>query len=409
MPTFEFEAMNSEGKAVRDQVQARNTDEAIAKIREQNLFPTRVRERAQKAGAPGEGRGKKVGFIIGGVSNKRLTEFTRQLSTLTDAGIPVVQSLNILEQQMRPCALKRIVGAVSGEVESGSSLSEGMGKYPKAFDNLYVNMIKAGEAGGVLDVVLQRLAEFREKAARLKRRIVGAMIYPAVVITFAIAILTIVIVYVIPKFMGLFTDLDVELPLPTRILLRSSELGVRYWYLIPTAPIALFVFYKLIRATRMGRRVFDWLKIHVPVFGKILSKGAIARFTRTFGTLISSGVPILEALTISRDTAGNVLLADAISNVHDGIREGEPIADPLRESGVCDEMVVNMINVGEETGDLDKMLMKVADNYDDQVDTAVEGLTAALEPVMVVMLGSVIGFVVVSLFLPLITLMESLS
>jgi len=413
MPAFEYEAMNSEGKVVTAEVQARNTDEAIAKIRELNLFPTRVKEKAVGKGAPRAeraGRGfRKRKFVIGGVRSKQLTLFTRQLSTLTDAGIPVVQSLDILEQQMRNCALKYIVGSVANDVESGSSLSEAMANYPKAFDSLYVNMVKAGETGGVLDSVLQRLAEFRERAARLKRRILGAMIYPAAVLTFAGGILTVIVLYVIPKFMSMFNELGVELPAPTRILLGISHGAVMYWYLLPVIPIGIFVLYKAIRSTKTGRYISDWLKFRIPLFGKVINKGAIARFTRTFGTLIGSGVPILEALNISRDTAGNYVLANAISSVHDSIREGDPIAAPLSESKVCDAMVVNMIDVGEETGNLDTMLLKIADNYDEEVDVAVEGLTSALEPIMVVCLGLVIGFIVISLFLPLIKLMNSLS
>jgi len=413
MPAFEYEAMNSEGKVVTAEVQARNTDEAIAKIRELNLFPTRVKEKAVGKGAPRAeraGRGfRKRKFVIGGVRSKQLTLFTRQLSTLTDAGIPVVQSLDILEQQMRSCALKYIVGSVANDVESGSSLSEAMANYPKAFDSLYVNMVKAGETGGVLDSVLQRLAEFRERAARLKRRILGAMIYPAAVLTFAGGILTVIVLYVIPKFMSMFNELGVELPAPTRILLGISHGAVMYWYLLPVIPIGIFVLYKAIRSTKTGRYISDWLKFRIPLFGKVINKGAIARFTRTFGTLIGSGVPILEALNISRDTAGNYVLANAISSVHDSIREGDPIAAPLSESKVCDAMVVNMIDVGEETGNLDTMLLKIADNYDEEVDVAVEGLTSALEPIMVVCLGLVIGFIVISLFLPLIKLMNSLS
>jgi len=295
------------------------------------------------------------------------------------------------------------------DVESGASLSEAMANYSKAFDHLYVNMVRAGEAGGMLDIVLQRLAEFREKAQRLKRRVIGAMIYPACVITFAFGILIVIMIKVIPSFMDMFNDLGVELPTPTKILLRSSELLQEYWYVLLFSPIGLFLLYKIIRSTTFGGRLVDWLKFHVPVFGNVLHKSAIARFTRTFGTLIGSGVPILEALDISRATAGNKILADAISSVHDSIREGDPIAQPLSESGVCDQIVVNMIDVGEETGNLDTMLIRIADDYDEQVDVAVETLTSAMEPIMVVTLGLIIGFIVISLFLPLVKLMGSIG
>ncbi len=419
MPRFQYEAMDSEGRALRKEIIARDSDDAVAKIREQNLFPTRVKEvtgrrtgvsrRAARGARPGRRARGKGQIVIGGVRSKSLTTFTRQLSTLTDAGIPVVQSLNILEEQMRPCALKNIVGAVADDVGGGSSLCEGMAQHPKAFDELYVNMVKAGEAGGVLDVVLQRLSEFREKAARLKRRVIGAMIYPITVLFFASLILTGIILFIIPKFMDMFEELGATLPLPTRILLGASDLAVNYWYLIPLVPIGIFVLYKLFRASKTGRFATDWTKFHIPIFGNILRKSAIARFTRTFGTLLSSGVPILEALTITRDTIGNVTLANALTNVHDGIREGEPIAAPLSETGVCDDMVVNMIDVGEETGNLDTMLERIADTYDDEVDTAVEGLTSLMEPIMVIGLGLIIGFIVISMFMPLIAIMQSIS
>ncbi len=348
-------------------------------------------------------------IVIGGVRAKDLTTFTRQLSTLTDAGIPVVQSLNILEEQMRPSALKNIVGGVTEDVEGGSSLSEGMAHHPKAFDDLYVNMVKAGEAGGVLDVVLQRLAEFREKAARLKRRVIGAMVYPLAVLTFASLIVTGIIIFIIPSFMDMFKELEVDLPLPTKILLAVSDFAKDYWFLLPLIPIGIFVLYKLFRASKMGRYSTDWVKFHMPLFGPIIRKAAIARFSRTFGTLISSGVPILEALSITRDTVGNILLSSALTNVHDSIREGEPIAAPLSETRVCDDMVVNMIDVGEETGNLDSMLVKIADTYDGEVDVAVESLTSLMEPIMIIILGLIVGFIVISLFMPLIKIMQSLS
>ncbi len=411
MPVYEYEAMNAEGKAIVDQIEAKNTDEAIAKIREINLFPTRMTEK-KAAAAPGQarvGRRRKRAFVIGGVRSKQLTAFTRQLSTLTDAGIPVVQSLNILEHQMRPCALKNVVGDVADGVEGGSSLSEAMADYPKAFDELYCNMVKAGETSGMLDSVLQRLAEFREKAATLRRRVIGAMIYPVVVMVVASIIIAGLIKWIIPTFIEMFEELDVALPAPTRFLLQITKFSTTYWYLLPAIPIALFVIYKVITSTRTGKMVVDWLKFRVPIFGTILNKAAVARFTRTLGTLISSGVPILEALTISRDTAGNRIPATAIQDVHDGMRQGRPLAGALSQSKVCDDIVVNMVDVGEETGSLDTMLIKVADTYDGEVDIAVEGLTQLMEPVTVVFLGVVIGFIVISLFLPLVELIKSLT
>ena len=418
MPSFEYEAMTSEGKVVRDRITATGADDAIAKIRELKLFPTRVKAVVDKAQAratstraqAGRRARRKGPIVIGGVRGKSVTLFTRQLSTLTDAGIAVVRSLNILEHQMRPCALKNVVGAVSADVEGGNTLSEAMGRHPKAFNELYVNMVKAGEVGGVLDIVLQRLAEFREKAARLKRRIIGAMIYPVAVLTFASLIVTGIMIYIIPKFKDMFEDLGGgELPVPTRILLGISDFLVHQWYVLILVPVGVVVLYMLISRSKTGRYCLDWIKFHIPLFSQITRKGAISRFSRTFGTLISSGVPILEALTISRETAGNALLANAIGAVHDSIREGQPIAAPLAQTKVCDDMVVNMIDVGEETGNLDTMLTKIADDYDEQIDVAVEGLTAVMEPVMVIMLGLIVGFIVISLFLPLIALMQEIA
>lgn len=417
MPTYEYEAMNAQGKAIVGQLDARNTDEAIANIREMNLFPTRVTEKkapreaavgaAQAVRAPG--RARKKAFVIGGVSGKQLTAFTRQLSTLTDAGIPIVQSLNILTNQMKASALKNIVGSVADEVEGGASLSESMSKFPKAYDELYCNMVKAGETGGMLDIVLQRLAEFREKAARLKRRVIGALIYPVAVLTIAGLILAGIMYYIMPEFIKMFDEMEIELPAPTQML-RAMALWFKvYWWTLPAFPIGAFVIYKLIRRVPAGRYVIDWIKYHVPLFGSIVNKSSVARFTRTFGTLISSGVPILEALNIARDTCGNAVLSGAIQKVHDGVREGDPIAPPLGQSGVCDDIVVNMIDVGEETGNLDMMLMKIADQYEEEVDVAVDSLTSLMEPIMVISLGGIVGFIVISLFLPLISMMEAMG
>jgi len=415
MPGFEYEAMNAQGKALVGEVEARNTDEAIAKIRQMSLFPTRVTERkaAKQKGGGAEagrpGRVRKRSFAIGGVGGKALTAFTRQLSTLTDAGIPIVQSLNILENQMRACRLKNIIGNVADDVEAGSSLSEAMAVHPKAYDKLYCNMVKAGETGGMLDLVLQRLAEFREKAARLKRKVISALVYPIAVVLIAGTILTLIMIFLVPEFTAMFTEMGLILPAPTKLLIFLSTNIVVYWYVPPIFFVAVYVTYKVIRSTSVGAVTIDWIKFHMPLFGNIITKAAIGRFTRTFGTLISSGVPILEALNISRDTSGNQVLANAIQHVHDSVREGDPIAPPLGQSHVCDDIVVNMISVGEETGNLDMMLIKIADQYDNEVDTAVDGLTSLIEPVMVIGLGLMIGGIVIALFLPMIAMIEQLS
>ncbi len=415
MPVFKYEAMDAKGQTVKKEVTARNTDEAVSKIRADGLFPTRVKEvvdkqaKARTSSKAGKKRKKKGGGItIGGPGKKPVTIFTRQFSTLIDAGVPVVQGLHILNEQMKPGALKNVTGTIAEDVEGGSSLSEAFAAHPKTFDNLYVNMVRAGEAGGVLDLVLQRLADFREKSARLKRRIIGAMVYPAAVLTVALTILTLIMIFIMPQFFEIFDDLGIDLPAPTLILMAITDTLLRFKYFLPLIPVALFAIYKLIRVSKGGRYVVDWVKFRIPIFGNLLRKSAIARFTRTFGTLISSGVPILEALSITRDTCSNATLVSALAKVHDSIREGESIAEPLGASNVCEDMVVSMIDVGEETGNLDSMLEKVADNYDEEVDTMVEGLTSLLEPIMIVGLGLVAGSIIIALFMPLIEMMGSL-
>jgi len=419
MPTYSFEAMNSSGQEVKDEVEAATNEEAIAKIRGKGFFPTKVREKAakrqakKKAGAemgPIQTK-RKMPISIGGVPRKQLVGFTRQLSTLQDAGLPILRSLQILEGQQRPGLLKAIIGGVADEVEGGGTLSDAMAKFPKAFDKLYVNMINAGEAGGVLDLILARLADFMEKAAKLKKKVIGAMVYPAVVITIAIGIVSLIMIVVIPKFEKIFHDFKVELPAITKALLAVARwFGPGYgWCYVLCTPIVFMLLVKLIRLSEGGKYVIDAIKLKIPILGGILGKTAIARFTRTLGTLISAGVPILDAINITKETCGNEVYTRALSKVHDAIREGESMADPLRATKVCDAIVVNMIDVGEETGDLDKMLIKVADNYDSDVDVLVGSLISILEPVMVVFLGLIVGFIVVALFAPMITLIETVS
>ena len=426
MPTFAFEAINNAGKKTTGSIEAGSAEEAIKKVRAQGLFPSGVKE--QKISGSGgavaktvrDTKKKKKGFnfVIGGVSTKKLCLFTRQLSTLQDAGLPLLRSLQILESQQKPSALKNVLQGVAEEVESGTSLSESMAKFPKAFDRLYTKMVAAGEVGGVLDVILQRLADFMEKGQRLKRRIIGALIYPTVVIFIAVLIVTGIMYFVIPKFQEIFEDFDVELPKLTLMMIDISEWiagtssrdqvvpGV-IWVLV--SPVLIFLFFKLVRKTVPGRAITDIIVLRVPVLGTMLRKTAIARFTRTLGTLISAGVPILEAIIITRDTSGNYVFEKALTKVHDSIREGETFAGPLRESKVCDLIVVNMIDVGEETGDLDVMLMKIADNYDEEVDVAVASLLSLLEPFMVVVLGGIVLMIVLALFLPLVSMIESVS
>jgi type IV pilus assembly protein PilC len=417
MAVFAYEAMNASGQEVKDEVEAGTSEEAIQKIRARGQYPTKVRERAgkkklvKKEKASSQTKTRKMPFAIGGVARKQLVNFTRQLSTLQDAGLPILRSLQILEQQQKPGLLKAIVGGVADEVEAGGSLSDAMAKYPKAFDKLYTNMIAAGEAGGVLDLILARLADFMEKAARLKKKVIGAMIYPAVVITIAVGIVSMIMIVVIPKFKKIFEDFKLELPAPTQLLIDFSDFMANDygWAYILAAPFVFSIAWRLIRISEGGKYFTDALLLKIPILGSILSKTSIARFTRTLGTLISAGVPILEALNITKDTCGNEVYSRALVKVHDAIREGESMAGPLKATKVCDTIVINMIDVGEETGDLDKMLIKVADNYDSDVDVLVASLISILEPVMVVVLGVIVGFIVIALFMPMISLIEGMT
>jgi type IV pilus assembly protein PilC len=318
-----------------------------------------------------------------------------------------------LEQQQKPGLLRKVVKEVAEDVEGGATLSEAMAKHPKAFERLYVKMIAAGEAGGVLEIILERLAEFMEKAQKLRRKVIGAMIYPTAVISFASLILLFIMVVVVPKFEAIFADFDTKLPVPTVILINTSRWFASGtppgWVIVLLSPLVLFLAIKLSKQSQMGLYVNDLIKLKIPIMGKILHKTAVARFARTLGTLINAGVPILEAINITKDTTGNEVFSRALGQVHDSIREGETFAEPLRASRVVDSLVINMVDVGEETGDLDKMLLKIADNYDDEVETMVNSLMSLLEPVLVIFLGVAVGFIVVSLFLPLVALINSVS
>jgi len=415
MATFKFEAMDTSGSEVKDSVEAPNEEEAQQKIKQMGYFVTKLTEvtttkkKDKKGGTKVGSRKKKKTFTLGGVSNKQLCQFTRQFSTLQDAGLPVLRSLKILERQMKPGALKNALMDVVDDVESGSTLSEAFGKHPKAFDRLYVNMVKAGEAGGALEIILQRLADFKEKAQSLKRKITGAMVYPTVVVMVAVGILTFIMIFIIPKFQKIFADFNLPLPAATVALMAISNWTVNYWYLIPIFPMAWWLFIKLIKLHRTGAYIVDWVKLRIPIMGGIIEKTVVARTTRTLGTLISSGVPILEALTIVKETATNVVFERAYQRVFESIREGDTIAAPLKQARLVDDIVVNMIEVGEETGDLDTMLYKIADVYDEEVDVLVESLISLLEPLMIVFLGGIIGGIVIALFLPLIKLIEGLS
>lgn len=412
MPTYKFEAMSSQGEEVKDTIDAATEEEAQQKIKQMGYFVTRIQEAGgqKKAKAKKKKTGKKKKtFTIGGVSTKMLCTFTRQFSTLQDAGLPVLRSLKILEGQLKPSTLKNALIDVVDDVESGSTLSEAFAKHPKCFDRLYINMLKAGEAGGALEVILQRLADFKEKAQTLKRKIIGAMVYPIVVILVAVAILSFILIYIIPKFKKIFADFQMKLPAMTELLLDISDFVQHNWYVFPLIVIGLWLFIKLVCLFKKGRYIWDWIKLHIPIIGGIIEKTIIARTTRTLGTLVSSGVPILEALSIVKETCNNAVYEHMYQRVYESIREGETIAAPLKESRLVDDMVVNMIDVGEETGELDKMLYKIAEVYEEEVDILVESLISLLEPIMVVFLGVCVGFIVVALFMPMLAILEKLG
>jgi len=411
VPTFQYEAMDSTGAEVKNTVEATTAEEAQQKIRGLGLFVTKLTEKGKKKKKPGAKKGgkRKKSFSIGGVSAKKLTTFTRQLSTLQDAGLPVLRSIKILEGQAKPGPLRNTLGDVIEDIESGLALSEAMSKHPRVFDKLYVNMIKAGEAGGALEIILQRLADFKEKAQSLKRKVQGAMVYPLVVILVATGILVFILKFIVPKFKTIFKDFGVELPGMTKALIAASDYVADYWWTLLLVPFTFWLLVKLICKFKTGKYVVDWIKLHIPIMGNILQKVIIARTMRILGTLVASGVPILDSLIIARDTSNNAVFERAYQKVYDSIREGESIAAPLKETGVVTDMVVNMIDVGEETGDLDTMLYKIADNYDEEVDVLVEGLVSLLEPLMIVFLGLTIGFIVIALFMPLIKLLNELG
>jgi type IV pilus assembly protein PilC len=385
-------------------------------------MPPKTSAQARKEAALAEITQKPRGRrgLLGGkrVSDKALTMFTSQLAILQDAGLPIVRCMKILEGQMKPGFFKWVVGSVTEDVESGSALSDALAKHPGVFDDLYVNMVRAGEAGGVLDTILARLSEFKEKAQRLRKRVISASIYPIVVLCVATMILLGIMVFVVPRFEQVFKDISAgELPALTQTMQKVSTFLVGKGGLFPFCGLAYIIIFillmvvvlKLVKLTAGGKRFFDRTKLVLPLIGTLTRKTIVARFARTFGTLIQSGVPILEALNIVRDSIGNVVLRDAVTRVHDAIREGENIAEPLGESGIFDDIVVNMIDVGEETGELDKMLLKVADTYDEEVDLAVASLVSVLEPALIVFMGVAVGLIVISLFLPLLKIVESIG
>lgn len=416
MATFQYEALNSVGQTVKGTVDAGTNEEAASKVRAMGNFPTKIKERVAKRG---KGPTAAVASTktsatqrrkVGAVPTKLLTQFTRQLATLVDAGLPILRSLRILEQQQKPGPMRMAVRMVAEDVESGVTLSDAMARHNKVFTPLYSNMIRAGELGGVLDLILGRLANFLEKSQALKKKVQGAMIYPIMVIGFAMLIVTGIMVFVIPAFEKIFKDMGRALPTMTQSLIDTSAwVAGGGWAVIILSPVLLWGIFKVVKMSPAGRLFVDRLKLMIPVIGQVNAKTGVERFCRTLGTLLSAGVPILEALSITRETAGNEVFARALVKVREGIREGESFADPLRQARIVEPMVVNMIDVGEETGELDKMLEKVADTYAEEVNVLVSSMIALLEPVMVITLGGIVGYIVVSLFLPMIDMLKGMQ
>jgi len=433
MPKFAYIAVDSAGKESRGTIEAPNQAQAVAKVRTQGLFPTAIgaaggSDAAAKPAAPvpGAKKGapaakKSVGqmkielklpkFMRGKVKQKDLTTLTRQLATLVDAGLPLLRGLHVLQRQTPNAALKEALTGMCDAVESGSTFSESLANYPKIFDNLYINMVRAGEAGGVLEVVLNRLAEFAEKAAKIMNKVKGAMVYPIVVLCAAIGITGFLLVAVIPKFKDIFNDLLEGKPLPaiTQFVMDASNLVMQNGLAVVGAIAALVVLFKIFAKTKTGHYILDVAKINAPMFGMLVRRTAISRMTRTLGTLLASGVPVLQALMIVRDTTGNEVISRAMQNVHDAVKEGESMTAPLAACKVFPPMVISMVEVGEETGALPDMLIRVANTYDDEVDNAVAGLTSIIEPLMIIILAVVVGTIVIAMFMPMIQIIGTLG
>ena len=443
MPKFNYVAMDSRGKETKGTLDVASQNEAINRLKDMGFFPTKVTEAAAEAkkGAKGKKGGgkpskpKKKGkkgeinipmpkFLKGKVKPKVLTTFTRQLATLVDAGLPLLRGLRVLGKQEKNPALKDIIEDLAIAIEGGSTFSEGLAQHPKTFNKLYINMVKAGEMGGVLEVVLNRLSEFMEKAEKIKGKVIAAMFYPAAVMTVAAGILVLLMVVVVPKFQQIFTDMLEGKPLPafTQFVIGISDTMRQNTIIFPewaggwpvpgpavAVIVAIVIAIKIFGKLKFGRYVLDKGKLKIPVLGPVISKVAISRFTRTLGTLVSSGVPILQALTIVRETSGNMVVARAVTMVHESVKEGDTITVPLETSKVFPPMVISMIDVGEQTGALPEMLMRIADNYDEEVDNAVAAMTSLLEPIMIVFLAVIVGSIVIALFLPLIMLIDQLG
>lgn len=417
MASYSFEAVDVGGRKTRGMVDVSDQGEALRRIKQMGLFPTRIiegRERALRSGArrPADRKGILAMSISvpigGGVKPRTLAIFTRQLATLVEAGMPLLRGLRTLQEQEEHPVLKRVLGELSDTIESGSSLSEAMGAHPRLFNRLYLNMVKAGELGGALEITLRRLAEFMEKAQRIRGKIKAAMVYPAAVMTVAITILSVLMTCVVPGFQKVFDGLleGKRMPTFTLIVLNTSRELRAHLPVAALALVGLIIGWILFIRTKRGRWTLDQCKLNFPLLGPVFRKDAISRFSRTLGTLLNSGVPILQALEIVRETAGNVVVGRVVAEVQNQVKEGETIAAPLKASKVFPAMVAGLVDVGEQTGSLPDMLMKIADNYDEDVENAVGAMMSLLEPLMIVFLAVVVGSIVIALFLPLVKIIE---
>ncbi len=423
MPRYSYVAMDSRGKETKGVLEVGSQNEAINRLKEMGYFPTKVVEDKGKAsdkkgkGAPARRSSKKKGeisinipFLTGRVKSKQLSVFTRQLATLVDAGLPLLRGLRVLEKQEPNPTLRKIIVDLGYAIEGGSTFSEGLAQHPKVFNRLFVNMVKAGELGGVLEVVLARLAEFMEKAEKIKGKVKAALFYPIAVMVVAVLVLGVLMIFVVPRFKTIFQEMvGGELPKFTQVVLGISDTVAKNFPVVAIGVIVFFVLLMAFKKTKFGRKAVDIFKLKMPALGPVVSKVAISRFTRTLGTLVSSGVPILQALTIVKETSGNVVIGNAVALVHESVKEGETITAPLEASKVFPPMVISMVDVGEQTGALPEMLMKIADNYEEEVDNAVSAMTSLLEPIMIVFLAVVVGSIVIALFLPLISLIDQLG
>jgi type IV pilus assembly protein PilC len=403
MPTFVCKARNWDGKIVTQEMEAESKEVCISKLREKGFFVTSISE---KKGGSGFGA---ITFFERSVSSQEVCIFARQFSTMIGSGVPLVRCLTILQQQSENPTFKRIITQIRTDVEGGSTFSKSLEKHPRVFSDLFVSLVKAGEIGGILDQILNRLADYLESSETLKAKVKGALTYPVVVFAIAGLVVLALVMFVLPQFKEIFLGMKVELPWVTTALLASSDFMVTWWFIIVPGiigvPFLLVNFFQ----TKTGQRIFDVNILRMPALGMMMRKVAVAKFTRTLGTLIASGVPILQALEVTAQTAGNVVIAEAVDKTRVSIREGESIAEPLKTSAVFPPMVVQMIAVGEETGELDKMLSKIADFYDQEVDTAVKSLTSIIEPIVIVFMGIVIGGIVLAVFMPMLKLVNAVD